>query len=114
MKKALTFIIALCIGLSFSFAGNDGNPEGLVTTTQMTGKVIDMATGETLAGVTVELDGTGKSVFSDFDGNFTFENLKPGEYNLILSLISYEKNETKVDLSKLKEGEVKVMLKTIN
>lgn len=114
MKKILTLIIAFCIGLSFSYAGNDESPEGLLTTTEMTGKVVDKLSGETLAGVMVELDGTGKSVFSDFDGNFTFENLIPGEYKLILSLISYEKNETKIDLSKPTEGAHKVMLQTIN
>jgi hypothetical protein len=113
MKKVFVLFIALCIGISFSYAENDENTDNSATTTNMTGKVVDKITGETLAGVMVSLDGTDKYVFSDFDGNFTFENLKPAEYDLTLSLISYEKSEFTVDLSKCKE-EVKIKLETVN
>ncbi len=114
MKKIFVLFAALFIGISFSYAENDPNPENTAPTTSMSGKVIDKVTGETLAGVMVKLDNTEKYVFSDFDGNFTFEDLKPAEYSLTLSLISYEKSELSVDLIKAGKDEIKVKLETIN
>ena len=113
MKKVIVLVVALCIGLTFTYAENDENNGNSAATINMSGIVIDKNTGETLAGVMVSLDNTDKYVFSDFDGNFTFEDLKPAEYSLTFSLISYEKNEMKVDLNKSKE-EIKVKLKTLN
>ena len=113
MKKVFVLLVALCIGITFSYAENDENTDNSATTTSMTGKVVDKVTGETLAGVMVSLDGTDKHVFSDFDGNFTFEDIKPAKYNLTFSLISYEKNELKVDLTDTKD-EIKVKLETVN
>lgn len=112
MKKLFILIIALCIGSGISYAENDEKTQKPAPTTSMSGKVIDKVTGETLAGVMVELEGTDKYVFSDFDGNFTFEELKPAEYNLTFSLISYEKSKVKVDLNKKEPVEIK--LKTVN
>ena len=112
MKKIFILIIALCVGFGISYAENDENTHNASTTTSMNGKVIDKVTGETLAGVMVELEGTDKYVFSDFDGNFTFKELKPAEYNVTFSLISYEKSKVKVDLNKKESVEIK--LKTVN
>ena len=114
MKKVFVLIVALCIGLAYSYADNEGTSENPAATTSMNGKVIDKITGETLAGVMVQLDGTDNYVFSDFDGNFTFNDLKPAEYNLTCSLISYEKNEISVDLKKPVKEDIRVMLKTVN
>lgn len=114
MKKILFLLVALFIGLNLSFASNDENPESPAPTVNMTGKIIDKITGETLAGVMVKLDGTDKYVFSDFDGNFTFENLKKLEYKVIFSLISYEENISNVDLNKAPEEGVNVKLETVN
>ncbi len=114
MKKVIVLIVALCIGLSFSYADNEGNSENPATTTSISGKVIDKVSGETLAGVMVQLDGTDKYAFSDFDGNFSFSDLKPAEYSITCSLISYEKNEIRVDLKKPVKEEIRVMLKNVN
>ena len=113
MKKVIVLLIALCIGITFSYAENDDNTDNSAATTSMTGKVIDKVTGETLAGVMVSLEGTEKYVFSDFDGNFTIEDLKPAEYNLTFSLISYEKSEVKVKLIDSKD-EIKVKMESVN
>lgn len=57
------------------------------------GKVTDSNTGETLVGVQVKLAGTELKTYTDFDGNFEFENVKPGEYSIIASYISYKENK---------------------
>jgi hypothetical protein len=113
MKKVIVLLVALCIGITFTYAENDKSTDNSAATTSMTGKVIDKVTGETLAGVMVSLEGTDKHVFSDFDGNFTFEDLKPAEYSLTCSLISYEKNEIKVKLGQDKD-EIKVKMESVN
>lgn len=114
MKKVLILLVALFIGVNFSNAGNDETKDNPVATTSMSGKIIDKVSGETLAGVMVALDGTDKKVFSDFDGNFSFEEVTPGEYTISCSLISYKENEVKVDLNKTSEKQLKVELETVN
>ena len=54
------------------------------------GKVLDLLTGETLTGVAVTIKGTNLVSYTDFDGNYSFENLKPGTYILVASYISYK------------------------
>ena len=60
-------------------------------TTVLSGSVIDQTTNEALVGVKIELEGTSKVVYTDFDGNYTFENVKPGTYNLTATYVSYDK-----------------------
>lgn len=114
MKAIFILLIGMFIGLQVSFAGNEGKTEAPVTTTSLSGKVLDKITGETLAGVMVQLDGCDQQVFSDFDGCFSFDNLKPAEYKITVSLISYETGQMEVDLSKPAEKQLKVMLKNVN
>ncbi|MEZ5198698.1 MAG: carboxypeptidase-like regulatory domain-containing protein [Bacteroidales bacterium] len=56
------------------------------------GKVMDFASGEVLTGVEVTIEGTDIKTYTDFDGNFTIDNVKPGKYNIIASYISYERS----------------------
>jgi hypothetical protein len=97
MKKLiLSVLFAAMIG--FTFAGNDNNkdaksaPVAAEQTINLTGKVIDLSTGEALTGVEINLEGTDVKVYSDFDGNFEIKDLKQGEYNIIASYISYQKS----------------------
>jgi hypothetical protein len=114
MKNIFVLVIALLIGTSFSFAENDEVTDNAAPTANLMGKVIDESTGETLAGVMVQLEGTDKYVFSDFDGNFKFENLKPAKYEISVSLISYKKVETEIDLKNTLSEELEVKLTNIN
>lgn len=89
----LSLLVAFIGMISFStFAIEKGKPE--IATYSMEGTVIDLDTAETLAGVTVKIEGTDIEVKTDLDGNFTIEGLMPGDYNLEVSYISYK--ETKV------------------
>ncbi len=53
------------------------------------GKVIDEKTGETLPGAAVLIKGTTIGSQTDFDGNFSINNITPGKYILECRLISY-------------------------
>ena len=56
----------------------------------ISGKVLDIKTGESLAGVTISVEGTNIKAYTDLDGSFTVDGITPGNYNLVLSLISYK------------------------
>ncbi len=55
----------------------------------LTGKIIDEETKEGLIGATVTIEGTDQGTVTDFDGNFTIENLKDGAYKLKITYIGY-------------------------
>lgn len=57
---------------------------------KLVGKIVDGKTGETLPGAAVVIEGTTIGTASDFDGNFTLGNLKPGKYNIVCSYVTYE------------------------
>ena len=96
MKRTILSILLIAF-VSFAFADNKGDKETkttaeAATTISVSGNVADMNTGEVLTGVEITLEGTDLKVYSDFDGNFTFNNLKPGEYDIVASYISYKKS----------------------
>jgi len=96
MKKLLiTLFLAAAVG--FTFAENDSTKEAankgaVEQTICLTGKVIDLTTNETLTGVEINLEGTDIKVYSDLDGNFEIKDVKPGDYNIVASYISYKKS----------------------
>ncbi len=102
MKKTLLALLFISVA-AFTFAVNNGNPVSKSKSTEtvatnpiapvsISGKVIDLTSGEALAGVEVTIEGSTKKVHTDLDGNFKIEDLQPGAYNLIASYISYNKS----------------------
>lgn len=65
----------------------------------LNGKVVDINTGEALAGVTLNIEGTNLTAYSDFEGNFEFKNVLPGKLNIIATFISYEKASVNLNVS---------------
>jgi hypothetical protein len=101
MKKIfLPVMVLFFLVASVASANNEGgavsnNPEKTTASAavcSLQGKVTDMLSGETLAGVEVSVKGTDYKTFTDLDGNFTFSNMVAGEYTIICSLISYNKS----------------------
>ena len=84
------------------------------TTTVLSGSVIDQVTNETLVGVKVELEGANKVVYTDFDGNYSFENVKPGTYNLTATYVSYDKKCMKDISVSPSKNEMIISLKSSN
>ena len=99
----LMAIMTAGLGMPTHAAGDDeNNEENTTMTTSFTGKVVDQVTGEMLTGVKVEIKGTDKEVYTDFEGNFSFSSLKPGNYEIVASYISYKDqvyNNVKLELS---------------
>ncbi len=79
----------------------------------ISGTVLDSASGELLVGVEVMLEGAGSKTYTDFDGNFSFEGVQPGEYKLVTSYISYKKNVAPLNVDPGK-NEVNIELETSN
>lgn len=93
MKRIFAITAALIMILSTSaMAGNDGETNDAKSSANISGVVIDQNSGEILAGVAVKVEGTDIVCYSDLDGKFNIDNLKPGSYNLVLSYISYNKS----------------------
>jgi hypothetical protein len=117
MKKLSTLlIIAMMASMSaMAVTNNDEKAEEKISQSapaligNISGKVIDSSTGESLVGVKVVLEGTQQETFTDFDGNFSFANLNVAEAKLSASYISYEKASVTVDGI---SGNIKLTLKS--
>ncbi|MBN2635409.1 MAG: carboxypeptidase-like regulatory domain-containing protein [Prolixibacteraceae bacterium] len=77
------------------------------------GTVSDAKTGESLVGVEVQLEGTDKKVYTDFDGNFEFEKVEQGEHKIVVSYISYEKKKETLDVS-FEKNKFNIALSSVN
>ncbi len=103
--KTINLIVAVLFISTVLLAANEKVPA--VATTSISGVVIDKETGESLAGVKIELED--KVVYSDLDGNFEINNIVPGNYKINTSLISYNSESVEVDC-KLKNKDLEIAL----
>jgi len=89
MKKILYIALGaflLTIGNPV-FATGD-MPANTAAKSSISGKAVDIKTGEAPAGVSAAVEGTEQMVYTDPDGSFTIKNIDPGQCNLVLSLNS--------------------------
>ena len=112
MKKIIFSLLALVITIAVTAKENEAktpvNTENSVTVT-LAGSIADATSGESLAGVEVKIEGTELKTYTDFDGNFTFDGVKPGEYKVVTSYISY-KPATQVLSLNAKQTELKIKM----
>jgi TonB dependent receptor/CarboxypepD_reg-like domain/TonB-dependent Receptor Plug Domain len=59
------------------------------TTTKLLGRVVDARTGEPIAKVRVIVSGTNFATTTDDNGEFTFENLPPGQVDLYITTVTF-------------------------
>lgn len=91
MKSILNIVlIGIVLILSNHVFASGEVPESANAKASISGKVVDNKTGESLAGVAISVEGTELKAYTDLDGTFTLKSIEPGNYNLILSLISYK------------------------
>lgn len=79
MKKFLHIILFLFISSSL-----------YAQTGVLKGKVIDRKTKEAVIGATVSIVGTYYAVPTDINGNYTINNIKPGEYSVKIVYLGYK------------------------
>lgn len=102
-------VIAKADGNNDTKSENNSNP----VTLTVTGSVSDANTGEMLVGVEIKLEATDLKTYSDFDGNFSFDNVKQGEYKVVANYISYQKKTETLKVPSDK-NELKIKLHSSN
>lgn len=99
MKNLFTILAALLIfsgsAVANNFADNHKDKstpakESSAEAAVLKGTVVDSQTLESLAGVSLEIEGKNIVIYTDFEGNFTIEELEPGYYNIIIRYVSYQ------------------------
>lgn len=63
---------------------------------------------EPLAGASVVLKNTMYGVSANSNGNFEFRNLKPGEYEILVSFVGFKPAERKIDLKTSQQIEIEL------
>ncbi|TXB64749.1 carboxypeptidase-like regulatory domain-containing protein [Vicingus serpentipes] len=105
MKQTIFSILFLLSVIAFA----NNNETTKIKTTTLQGKVVDNT--ESLTGVKVTIDNQETVVYTDFDGNFSLENIPVGTHKIELSLITYKNKEVSVDLSQENKIEIKLEAK---
>jgi len=116
MKKrflviAATFSLVLAFSI-VSFGANEPTNTPSSNQVSFSGKVLDSSTGELLTGVEVRILNTDIKTYTDLDGNFNFSGIPNGTYDVVLSLISYNKSlldDIKVESGKTTSIDVKLI-----
>ena len=74
------------------------------------GVVKDAATGETLVGANILIQGTYTGTITDYDGNFKLTNVAPGIYNIVVSYVSYDRQILQAEVNSGQESVLNVEL----
>jgi len=114
MKKILTLLTLTFITVSFTFANIENDPKVSADSKQVVslqGKIIDKTNAEPLTGALVKIVGTNFETYTDFEGNFSFQNITPGLFNLNISLVSYKDNFIKdINISSENQSVIKITI----
>jgi hypothetical protein len=101
MKSQIIIAALLFIGIN-SFASEKTKSEKASTKVEtpstnvyLTGTIVDEQSKETLAGVEVTIEGTDLKTYTDFEGKFSFDGIKPGTYKIATKYVSYNKAESR-------------------
>jgi len=112
MKKILFGFLALILTVAVSAKENEtknASTTDNAASVALVGSISDANSGESLVGVEVKIEGTDLKTYTDFDGNFTFNNVKPGEYKVVANYISYKPASKSLEASN-KTNELKLKL----
>lgn len=94
MKKTLFFAL-LCGALAFF---SSCEPVTYDTFGTLTGTVVEMATGDVIAGALITLSPTGKNTYTGTDGFFEFQDLDAQQYTLTVQATGYQTNRKTVSI----------------
>lgn len=110
--RNILIVLLLIVGIN-TMQANNTDPGANYS---LSGQVVD-ENGNTLAGVEVIIEGLNKKVYTDFEGNFTFEGLKNGAYTIVTKFVSFKdsksvvntiQNSNEVAVIKLKSQQLKI------
>jgi hypothetical protein len=86
-----TYIFILLLFVSYSLnAAVTGHSLHAAVTGDITGRVTDFKTGESLVGVTVQIVNSFIATTTNLNGNFTLHNMEPGKYELSFTYVGYK------------------------
>jgi hypothetical protein len=97
MKTKIFLVALLALGMNVFATEKNKNDKKAETKNEatskvcLTGTIIDEQTKETLAGVEVSIEGSNLKTYTDFEGKFSFDNIKAGSYKVNANIISYNK-----------------------
>ena len=103
MKFKLAFCLLLLSLLSYA-----GNGEKKVES-HLDGTILDETTGEPLPGVALTDALTGETVYTDFDGHFSFDFFDHETHTLEISYVTYEDKKLIISSFK-KENSITIQL----
>ncbi|MEL6614795.1 MAG: carboxypeptidase-like regulatory domain-containing protein, partial [Bacteroidota bacterium] len=76
-------LAALVIGLASGAAA----PEAAAQTGKIAGRVTDAATGETIPGVNVLIEGLARGAATNLDGEYVIIGVRPDVYTVVFSFV---------------------------
>jgi hypothetical protein len=112
MKTFFATLLIALVSLSV-IAGNESDNLVNAPISAVKGVVLDKHTGETLSGVVIHIETTDTKVYSDKNGEFSLEGLKPGTYTLTVSCISYKNQEVQVTMGTPSADAISVKLESV-
>jgi len=110
MKKISRLLLIAGLVLCFNDIKASKNSESSnanLITSSVKGQIIDKTSGEALTGVAVKVNGLNEIVYTDFDGYFEIDNIRPGKYELSLNYISYKNLDKTIQVGANKKGALK-------
>jgi hypothetical protein len=117
MKKVLVAALLILSVVAVNAKDSDTKTKTADTdkaaTMLLAGTIADELSGESLVGVEVKIEGTDLKTYTDFDGNFSFAGVKPGEYKLVTNYISYQKKSEVLKVNS-NENDIKIKLQSSN
>lgn len=115
MKKILLAAAMFLLAITLHAKDNETKAKDTEAsaTIVLAGSIVDQNSGESLVGVEVKIEGTDMKTYTDFDGNFSFQNVKPGDYKLVANYISYQQNTREMTLNSA-QNNIEIKLQTSN
>jgi len=102
MTHLHAFVWGTLISIAMAFlCGSNANAQ-----TEITGRVLDQVSGESLVGASVYLEEYATGGITDFDGNFRFSTRQTGEAHLVVSMIGYEASRSYLQLPANQSGNI--------
>lgn len=95
MKKIVLLLSFVSITLGL-IANDEDNKKREKASLELKGQVLDSKSGEALVGVAVKLNGN--TYFTNFNGEFSIQNVIPGQYTIVTSYVAYKNEKIKLSL----------------